>query len=573
MLSSHRTSQIEAVCKVSAGSQPPPIGEYRLPSRWAAGISLFGFIVLSINLGDVRVLTFHETVFAQPAKEMLRDGNWIVPTIAGVPFTDRTPLTAWLMAGSMTLFGDDGEWVVRFPSVVCAVLTALLIASMAARWFGRRVGILAGFMELTTWQVFAHARLAEADMLLSLTVTAAMYAFAAALVEGPRGASRSRFLPYVFGAAVAASFMVKWIFGPAFIGLGCLAYCGIKRERRAWLFLFHPGAIALALSLTVPWIVLACREHAGLFGEFLNNHFGRFRGTYGAREPWYAYAYLVPFLLLPWFPYAVAAAIVRVRNRFAFEPIWMFFICWFVPGMMLLSVSSFKAKHYTMPLLPPLVVAAAVGLHEYLKRRERVDSRLLPWLAAATAFAGVFGCAFVLVKKPADARAMACVIAVLAGGGATALVLEFRKQFRGELTVLFAALAAAAMIVQTWIMPSHDSFRPLAELGRRINAKIPADAEVQLVHLPEVQIPYYIDRPMRRWDDRKEFLAKADASEPLYIVTSRDFVTEFATQADVKLLDGAERIARHTYDRDRLVLLEYRSSVATAAGEGPVRRK
>ena len=54
-------------------------------------------------------------------------------------------------------------------------------------------------------------------MLLSLTVTAAMYAFAAALVEGPRGASRSRFLPYVFGAAVAASFMVKWIFGPAFI--------------------------------------------------------------------------------------------------------------------------------------------------------------------------------------------------------------------------------------------------------------------------------------------------------------------------------------------------------------------
>lgn len=78
--------------------------------------------------------------------------------------------------------------------------------------------------------------------------------------------------------------------------------------------------------------------------------------------------YLVPFMLLPWVPYAAGAIISRLRGSIRFEPVWLFFACWMTPGMVLLSLSTFKAKHYTMPLLPPLVVACAVGLHEYLKR-------------------------------------------------------------------------------------------------------------------------------------------------------------------------------------------------------------
>ncbi|MBL9083770.1 MAG: glycosyltransferase family 39 protein, partial [Planctomycetales bacterium] len=148
--------------------------DYRLTWPWAAAIALFGATMLSINLGDVRVLTFHEVVFAQPAKEMLRDDHWIVPTIAGDPYNDRTPLVAWSIAGAMWLFGTDAEWAVRTPNVVFSILAALVIAWMAARWFGKRVGILAGFIELTTLQVLTNGRLAEADMLLSLTVVAAM---------------------------------------------------------------------------------------------------------------------------------------------------------------------------------------------------------------------------------------------------------------------------------------------------------------------------------------------------------------------------------------------------------------
>src|SRR6478609_8151996 len=90
---------------------------YRLSARKLILIAAFGLSMLAINLGSVRVLTFHETVFAQPAKEMLATGNWVLPRIAGQPFLDRTPLTAWTIAASMTIFGSDAEWVVRLPAV------------------------------------------------------------------------------------------------------------------------------------------------------------------------------------------------------------------------------------------------------------------------------------------------------------------------------------------------------------------------------------------------------------------------------------------------------------------------
>lgn len=537
---------------------------YRLCWRKLILITAFGLSMLSINLGGVRVLTFHETVFAQPAKEMLATGRWVLPRIAGEPFLDRTPLTAWTIAASMTIFGSDAEWVVRLPAVLFGVATALLIGMMTARWFGERAGLLAALIELTTVQMLTFARLAEADTLLCLTVTAAMYFFALGNVSSPRGRIESRWLPVAFYAALAASFMVKWLFGPAFIGLGCFAYCLVARERRAWKFLFNPLGIAASLFLTLPWLVAAYREYPPLAAAFIDNHFRRFDGGMGAREPWFAYFYLVPFLLLPWIPYAVPTIVSRLRSHDRREPFWTFALCWFLPGMTLLSLSAFKAKHYAIPLHAPLIVAAAVGLHEYLVRRERAAGRLLPWAIGASLIGGMAVIGLLLVKRPNDYLAMVGITAVAASGGAVSLRFDQLRRWKPQLGVAFATLWIAVVGVQTFIMPSHDSFRPLAELGRRAADFVPEGTTVHLVSLPEVQIPYYIARPQRRWDLLESFDPHAAAAtsnsgvqpSEIFVVTSRDFLAVFQAKVGrVEVLDSATRTAHHTFDRDRLVLL------------------
>src|SRR5882762_4045158 len=43
------------------------------------------------------------------AWEMLRSGDWAVPTLNGLPFFHKPPLFYWITAGSMSLFGLHEE--------------------------------------------------------------------------------------------------------------------------------------------------------------------------------------------------------------------------------------------------------------------------------------------------------------------------------------------------------------------------------------------------------------------------------------------------------------------------------
>src|SRR5437764_718724 len=68
--------------------------------RWAARLTVAacGCALLLPGLGATRVLTYHEVCFAQPAREMLASGRWLVPEIAGVVFPDKPPLAHWTAA-------------------------------------------------------------------------------------------------------------------------------------------------------------------------------------------------------------------------------------------------------------------------------------------------------------------------------------------------------------------------------------------------------------------------------------------------------------------------------------------
>ena len=49
---------------------------------------------------------------------MLASGDFVVPKIGGVPFTDKAARHGLVIAASMALFHSQSEWVVRLPSVV-----------------------------------------------------------------------------------------------------------------------------------------------------------------------------------------------------------------------------------------------------------------------------------------------------------------------------------------------------------------------------------------------------------------------------------------------------------------------
>ena len=226
----------------------------RLTRRSSTWIWLYGLTLLLIDLGPGWVLTYHENIFATGAREFLQEGRWLIPRYLGSQLFEYPPLTQWLIALSMAVFRSDAEWVARLPIGLASVLNAWLIASAASRWHGDRIGLITGCIQLTTFYGLMQSRLAESDMIVAVTVTAAMASMAFGVIDRPEGSRYPRWLAIGYFAATALSFLAKGPIGPAFIALGSLSYALLDRRRSVWRFLLDPIGWGLLLAITIGWI-------------------------------------------------------------------------------------------------------------------------------------------------------------------------------------------------------------------------------------------------------------------------------------------------------------------------------
>src|SRR5260370_9196647 len=64
-----------------------------------------------------------------------------MPLVAGEPFSEKPPLTYWLAALPMKVFGDQA-WAARLPNLLYALITALGVGLLASRSAGRFAGLV-----------------------------------------------------------------------------------------------------------------------------------------------------------------------------------------------------------------------------------------------------------------------------------------------------------------------------------------------------------------------------------------------------------------------------------------------
>jgi len=477
----------------------------RLP-WWAVGvILLYGGTLLGIGLGRSWVLTYHEVLLAEPAREMAAGGDWIVPRFAGRPCTHKPPLLHWAIAGAMVVTGSDAEWVCRLPSVLAALATALLIAALAARWHGRRVGLVAGLVQLSAFYVLMQARLAETDMLLCLTVTAALAAFAVGCVDPSATGRGARAAVWGFYAAVGLSALTKSLIGLGLIAGGCGAYILIQRDWRALRRLVSPVGWAILAALVLPWPIAAGLRYPGIVDDWHRDTFRRFAGGFlGTGKPWAFYLYMIPALLLPWTLWLPAAVRAGRRDRLWQARPWRLLAAWVVAGTVLLTVSRCKFKHYAIPILPPLSV-----LIGYALARRAFGGARLPFPPVVSGAAIVAACAaaavVVAITRPALAVAATVILAVCAILLTASVFLERRRQPVATLACMFAAAWAVGVGVRVWIMPQFDVYRDQAAFARRVSREFPAGEPLYVVGLPEIQVTYYLRPRLVRFDRPEAF--------------------------------------------------------------------
>jgi 4-amino-4-deoxy-L-arabinose transferase-like glycosyltransferase len=361
---------------VTASTVPPPAVEtVSAPPRLRFSSLLillaFGAAVLLIDLGSGRVLTRHEVLAAQPAREMLWHGDWrhyILPTFAGVYRTAKPPGMMWLIAGSLALFHTEAEWAARLPSALSGLAVALMIATLAGRWLGNRTGLICGCVQITSWYILMQAKLAEQDMAMAACVCGAMCLLAVHAIDSPSG--RISFWPAstLFYALAAGSFILKGPIGLMFIFSSTIAF-GVaamlidsgkngpeNREsadseriepagekptsirssstdsaagadtlpparrrlsplaRRVFVFLVNPLGIAILLLFVVGWPLAARHIYPGITRDWNSEAIGTATGKWGD-DPDYFYLYSIPAMLLPWTPFTILGLFVAWNSH------------------------------------------------------------------------------------------------------------------------------------------------------------------------------------------------------------------------------------------------------------------
>lgn len=486
------------------------------------------------NLGGHDLWAPDEPYFGEGAREMVADGEWLVPHVNGVVTTDKPPLFFWAIAVLSLPGGEVTPWTARLPSALAALGTLLLILRLGRRIGGERVAWLAPLILATTLMFWEKARWAQIDALLCFLVWAALTAF----VAWRAGEARGRHAGLCFWLAAALAVLAK---GPVglLLPLGIvLVTLAADRSLRRWKD-FAPLAGPLLFTLIVGlWMALATWGSGADYSVWgaLEEHFLN-RGVHGMHHrqpPWY-YLEVLPLHLLPWSGLVPGALLLAWRRRDDGDRFLLAGIAFVV---LFFSISTEKRDLYVLPAIPAFALLVA-RLVDHLAapkpslRRHRVEESQLRisrrWLFGGQICLGslltLVGLALPLIARGRDEAPYWMVVvlaAVFLGTGLTTLHASWRAHvFRAVLRPA-VGFALAYLFAVTFVYPALEarkSARPFSlEVAAATESARAAGQEVvayDLSNLPEAFAFYgqgLYTRPTRDPEVLTEHLRRSEGA-------------------------------------------------------------
>lgn len=337
-----------------------------LKSQWLWAIGLFVLVGIVV-LGVRPLVPPDEPRYGIIAAEMAETGHWLSLRMAGFAYYEKPPLAYWLMASSLSVFGESA-FALRLPCALATGVTALVTAWIVVRITGRKsLGPAAFAVQATTMGPAVLGTVAIIDPIFTMWTTLSLAAFLGAATSTAR--ARLGWLA-VTGAAAGFALLSKGLLGLAIPGAAAFAFLAWERRwrdlvRMPWVpmvaaaIVVAPFAWALHRAEPEFWRYFLVVEHWRRFATPDSNQHG---------EPWWFFVAVLPiggcmWTLLWWqgagrLPQTLrdpdAPSALRSGVRFA--------LAWVVAPLVLLSLSRGKVPTYILPLFPAVAVLVTIGL-------------------------------------------------------------------------------------------------------------------------------------------------------------------------------------------------------------------
>ncbi len=492
--------------------------------RWLAPLLLvLACAPYLLVLGDPPLWDANEPLYAEPPREALESGDWLVPTWNGEPWFVHPPLSTWLTLPSYALFGAT-PFAERLPMALAAIATILATFSIGKRLFGARGGLVGALVLALTPRVWLTSRQLSGDVYVTACIAIAYALALPGLVDPERGRKR-----LLLGHAVAAIGVLAK--GPLVIGAVYalpLVLAGALARPRVPLVRLRPWAgILLVAVLGLPWFAyMTVRFWPAFFDtQFGWNHWDRMVSeSFGGRPPWfYLHALLAdaqPWVIL--LPFAAWRA-VRSRERTAGALLpWL----WLGVPFLLFSLAAGKRNVYLHPVYPALAVALAPMALEVWDGLRPVATRVLGSLGiAACALAGVF-LAIASGRVESDfARTSIPLAAVCSTSGLVVAFAVWRASGRILVATAFSTIFLL-IVLSALALPSLSRLMPVPRLAERLAREAAKDDLAIVYATPIHSLDFYARRFTQVAHNPADLAARIPPGRRAWVLANADSAAE-----------------------------------------------
>lgn len=350
-------------------------------------VSAIGVIVVFhlIGIGSYPLLGTTEGRYAEMAKKMVLAGQYLVPMFTdSEPFWGKPPLSMWITAASMHLFGIN-EFAARLPSWLSSIGVGLLIVRLLAP--DTRAGLFAFLIWTGSYLGYAAFGKVHTDSILTLCVTLALVGLYIGHTQ------RAVFWQAVAYIGLGLGLLAKGPVVAVYIGMPWCFWLLLQRQfipyvtsLSTWL------GIGAACAIAVPWYIAAEAAYPGFLDYFLvGEHFQRFLDPGWSADLYGAGHHELPgtiviFLaesLLPWSLLLPILYLVRKKRRGSVESAHIsFLVIWAIVPVLFFCASANVVPNYVMPTIPAWVALLSIALIPFCYKRRQVIALAL--------FAGLF---------------------------------------------------------------------------------------------------------------------------------------------------------------------------------------
>ncbi|KMN76757.1 dolichyl-phosphate-mannose-protein mannosyltransferase [Chromobacterium sp. LK11] len=359
--------------------------------RWQQGAVVVLLLLLLLRLVGMWAIPLTDTTearYGEIARKMLETGNWVTLWHDyGIPFWAKPPLSSWLSAAGMGLFGVN-EIAARLPSLLLAVATLGLSAHLMRKRSGGDAAMAAALILASGLLFLGAAGTVMTDPALLFCVTLSQAAFWHALTRGSRGWG------YVFFVGLGLGLLAKGPLAIVLVGMPIFFWVLLRMQ---WLALWRKlpwiSGTLLMFAVAAPWYALAELRTPGFLDYFImGEHVSRFLDA-GWKGDKYGFAHATPrgmiwlYALAAIFPWSLAMLAWLLRHGAKLPRLcrdddgWLLYLAlWTLMTLLFFTLSGNIIFPYSLPMLPGCAL-----LFAELWRRARADGAersALPWIAA-----------------------------------------------------------------------------------------------------------------------------------------------------------------------------------------------